>query len=674
MSIGWYMRRLRRMDAAEIVHRGRDEVVRRHWRRRQVCVARRDPTPVPRNAPPWRSSFLRGEATDFPPAARARLIDAANALMAGRWPVFDRERDDMAETPDWFLDPATSRRAPQHRYAFDIDCRSADETGNIKYVWETSRHHHLTVLAAAYFLSGDERYACMAGRHLSSWWEANPFLSGVHWTSGIELGVRLVAWVWTRRLLDGWVGSRELFEANPVFLQQLRHHQEYLSRLSSHGSSANNHLLAEAAGQFAASCAFPYFEETAAWRDQAAVTLARELDRQTFECGINRELATDYHGFVLELGLAAALEGERAGHSLGKEAWEVLRRMMDALAAMLDVRLRPPRQGDSDDGVGLLLDTPAFDRWSSLLATGEALFGAAVWWPRFPRTDLRSVFLSRLAQPPPLDGGRPSRRPVLFADAGMVILRDRADSPDEIWCRCDHGPHGYLAIAAHAHADALSIELRYGGIDILADPGTYLYHGASRWRRYFCSTLGHNTLELDATDQSVSGGDFLWMRHARAELLDLRGTEEANACAEWHASHDGYSRLDAAARHQRKVRIDRKARKVVVEDRIAGHGQWPCRLALHLGPAVRCSLSDGIADLRWAADSRNGAALLVLPPALSWSAVSGRLDPPLGWYSPRFGEKVPTTTLVGMGVADANSSLVTELWFGRNAEHGGAEC
>ena len=90
--------------------------------------------------------------------------------------------------------------------------------------------------------------------------------------------------------------------------------------------------------------------------------------------------------------------------------------------------------------------------------------------------------------------GRPDRRPSRFADAGMTLLRTH--EPNEIWCRCDGGPHGYLSIAAHAHADALSVEVRYAGIDILADPGTYCYHGERVWRSYFRSTIAHNTAEL----------------------------------------------------------------------------------------------------------------------------------------------------------------------------------
>ena len=38
-----------------------------------------------------------------------------------------------------------------------------------------------------------DRYAQTVADQLRSWWRANPYLSGVHWTSGIELGVRLVS-------------------------------------------------------------------------------------------------------------------------------------------------------------------------------------------------------------------------------------------------------------------------------------------------------------------------------------------------------------------------------------------------------------------------------------------------------------------------------------------------
>jgi hypothetical protein len=648
------------MSPAEIRGRLADAWVKQRWRARQVRPGEPDPLPVPASIPAFASPVEPAQAAALPAEARVRLLQSADAALAGRFRFFDRERADLAPDPDWFLDPRTGRRAPDATYAFDIDCRDIQKVGTVKYVWEPSRHHQLTVLAAAWFLTSDARYADFAAAQLRSWWRCNPFLSGVHWTSGIELGVRLLSWVWVRRLLDGWPGVGALFDRNPEFLRQLHHHQDYLAHLSSHGSSANNHLIAEAAGQFAACCAFPYFAETPRWRDQAARTLLREAQLQTSNCGLNRELASSYHVFVLELLLAAAVEGEAANWPLGSAFWQRICAMTDALAAIVDVRGRPPRQGDGDDGRGLLLDHPDADPCASLLATGAALFGACDWWPNRGAIDLRTLLWRRLAGAPRSGGCRPEALPHRFADAGMVLLRAAPHRDDEIWCRCDHGPHGFLSIAAHAHADALSIELRCGGVEVLVDPGTYTYQGEAVWRSYFRSTLGHNCLELGGQDQSVSGGPFMWLSAAAATELATSGVD-GGPKAVWRAAHDGYRRLSPGARHERTVTLERATRRLVVEDVIESTGRHPCRLAFHLGPEVECRLEGHVAELGWQTRAGRWRAVMHLPAGLEWSAVRGRTEPPLGWYSPCFGARVPTVALVGQGVIAGGQRLITDL-------------
>ena len=189
----------------------------------------------------------------------------------------------------------------------------------------------------------------MAGQ-LRSWYRENPFLSGVHWTSGIEVGIRLISLAWIRRLLDGWPGVAGLFEDDGLAVQQIRWHQQYLDGFRSRGSSANNHVIAEAAGQLVASCAFPWFPESERWRRKSARLLERELMRNTFPSGIGRELASDYQSFVAELGLLAAVEAEAASRPLSTAVWQRLCAMTDSAAALVDERMRAPRQGDGDDG------------------------------------------------------------------------------------------------------------------------------------------------------------------------------------------------------------------------------------------------------------------------------------------------------------------------------------
>jgi hypothetical protein len=637
------------MGPAELAHRLRDAGVKLAWRRR----AGRNTRPPAGVA--WACRLPPASALRLPPEVAAEIVVAGERLLRGEYEVFGRPAPARPGERDWFRDPLTGCRAPDADYAFAIDAADLARTGDSKHLMEPARLHQVTQLAAAWYVSQRPEFAEAAAAELRSFWTANPFLCGVHWTSGIEVGLRLVAMAWARRLLETWPGVADLFDNSPLATAQIEGHLRYVATLWSEGSSANNHLIAELLGLFVGSSAFPWFPQCRRWRAAAAARLEREAVAQTFPDGLNREQAGEYHGWMLELLSLAALEGRIAGAPFSPRYADVLRRMSDAWASVLDDAGRPPRSGDTDDGYVLLLG-PAdrARRPASLLAFTGALVGAAPFWPE-PRIDLRSALASALAgtvEPRPA----PRRRQDVFPDAGLVLLRDPEPRADAIWCRLDHGPHGYLSIMAHAHADALSLELRHGGLDILADPGTYCYRADEAGRRYFRSTLAHNTLEIAGLDQAKQAGTFLWAGEPRARLLELTGVDGDVAC--WHAEHDGYAHLPGAPVHERRVTLDRRARLLVVEDRIRGEGEFDIRLAFHLGPAV--ALGDDGA-LRWSAAGREWRGALALSPALEWRSHRGETEPLLGWYSPRFGHKEPSTTLVGSGRIAAGTVLRTEL-------------
>ena len=381
-KLGWYARRLGRMSPAEIAWHAREQVIRQAWVYRQVRPGEIASAALPKAATDRRfTAVLPADAAERVPGhARDKIITDADRLLKGEWEILGVVRTDM-EQPDWFHDPVTGRRSAPDTYAFQINQRSEEQTGNVKQVWELSRLQHLTLLATAWFLTHEEGYAQRVADQLRSWWLENPFLSGVNWTSGIEIGIRLINFVWIRRLLDGWAGAADLFEHSDLALRQIYWHQQYLATFESHGSSANNHVIAEAAGQLAASCAFPWFTESGRWRASSGLLLDRELAHNTFSSGINRELASDYHGFVAELGFFAAVEADATGTPVSADTRRLLCAMADSMAALVDERVQPPRQGDSDEGRGLLLDAPAPNRWPSLLALADALVGRQDWWP-----------------------------------------------------------------------------------------------------------------------------------------------------------------------------------------------------------------------------------------------------------------------------------------------------
>lgn len=652
MRARWYWNRLRRMSLAEVAGRIRTAVRQSIW-----ASARRRPVNVRVDSGRKACVFLKPSA-DLASAARQRVIATADRLLAGEWPVFNVERHGVPDEPNWFLDPLSGIEAPRRGYAFRLPVRDVRRVGNLKHVWEPSRHQVTTLLAVAWWLTGKSAYAERVAAHLNSWWRENPFLEGIHWTSGIEVGIRLISWTWIRALLADWDGCEKLFDANPDFALQVYQHQRYLVALRSCGSSANNHLIAELAGLACSSAAFPWFEQSENWRRWSYQQLTEEAAKQTHCDGFNREQASDYHLFVLEMLLATSLATRMAGKPVGAELDGVLQRMGDALAASVDSTGRPARFGDGDDGRGLLVDAPDMEPSRALLGAIRSLFGAASWWPEMGRDG--SVLAELTAQ----IGGdvvedRAAPFTPVFAGSGQVIMRCGYGS-DEVWVRCDHGTLGFLSIAAHGHADALSVELRCGGVDVLADPGTFCYHDEPEWRRYFKGTLGHNTLAVDGLDQVEYGGPFLWL-DGLTPKLDSCSVGTGAALQEWQAHHDGYGRLADPVTHHRRIVFDTNARQLVIEDWIDASQPHDVTLSFHLGPAIVATLDQTKASLQWTESEQMRLAEISLPSGLRWSLHRGETNPPLGWYSRGFGHREPAVTLVGRGAAVPGQHLLSRF-------------
>jgi len=237
---GWYLRRLKRMSGAEVVHRLARGVRTVSSQFASTALPERDPL-----------------ATDFrflPPAIALSpdaLIAAADRVLAGRYSLFDLEDCELGEPPQWNRDPLTHRVAGARR-ASAIDYRNEREVGNIKYLWEANRHLHLATLAQAHVLSGDSRYAIGIQQQIDSWITQCPVGRGPNWVSALELGIRLINWSITWQLLGG---SRAKLFSTPEgaafrerWLRSVYEQSRMVVGNLSRFSSANNHLIGEAAG------------------------------------------------------------------------------------------------------------------------------------------------------------------------------------------------------------------------------------------------------------------------------------------------------------------------------------------------------------------------------------------------------------------------------------------
>jgi len=655
-QLGWYVNRLRCMTPAEILFRTTQALAVRAecW---GLHGSEHCPTAdVAAVAHPW---------LHVPPSVDAQLyVEAADRIVAGRIDVFALQDVDLGSPPRWNRDPKTGIEAPL-RFGLLLDYRDARVVGNIKYLWEVNRHLHLVTLAQAYALTGDPQYLAVIRAHLESWFVACPYRVGPNWSSALEAALRLINWSAVWQLLGGAhariFADTEGAEFRRRWVESIYQHARFIRAHFSLYSSANNHLIGEAAGLFIAALTWPMWSDSRRWRGEAAAILERETLLQNAPDGVNREQAVSYQQFELDLLLLPLLAGRANGHDFSAAYVARIEKMIEFLASIMDGRGHVPMFGDSDDGVVLKLAPQRdFCGYRSLLATGALLFRRWDFKAKAGALDDKTRWL---LGPGATEAYRqlehvwvrlPPKR--AFPVGGYYILGCDFETDAEIRLVVDAGPLGYQTIAAHGHADALAFTLSLGGREFLIDPGTYAYHTEPGWRRYFRGTAAHNTVCVDGCDQSQSGGSFMWLQKTDAECSVCRIGPERDVFEGWH---DGYRRLRDPVLHSRQIVLDKQARRIVVEDTLQMSRPHDIEIFFHCSELCRVDrIFDGYTIARG-----NRTLILKLPPlAGAHTAIYlGSEAPMLGWVARRFDEKRPAPTIAWRARLAKNTVLRSEL-------------
>jgi hypothetical protein len=657
-SLGWMFNRLRLMGPGEVAWRSRKALLGRLERARAALAPTATPAPQER----WGKTWVDG--TDSVGAFDARVYRAAaDRVLAGRYDLFALKDLELGFPPRWNRDPKTGVEAPLV-FGKTLDYRDERVAGDIKYLWEINRHYELVTLAQAWHLCGEDAYAFACRTMLDSWFRECPYPLGANWASALEHAVRLVNWsvAWDllgaadSALFDGAEGTA----FRNRWLGAIYRHCDFIAHHLSRYSSANNHLFGEYMGMLVASLTWPCWSQSAGWRDMARRGLETEALKQNGEDGVNLEQAIWYQHEVADMMLLCGLCARRNELEFSRAYWSRLEAMLDYIAMTMDVAGNVPMIGDSDDAVMVRFDpAPGFNVYRSLLATGAILFRRSDFKLKAVAMDDKSRWLTGASGAAVFDAmqagrGKPGRR--TFPHGGYYVLGSDLDTTEEVRIVADAGPLGYLSIAAHGHADALSFTLSAGGRELLVDPGTCAYHTQPVWRAYFRGTAAHNTVRVDGVDQSEPGGNFMWLRkaHAMCELWDT--DEEADRFA---ARHEGYGRLSDPVVHKRKLLYLKRKRLLVVEDILECRGQheveswWhfaeDCQLQVHEQGTV--DVTCGHVRLRM--ERRDGVAVPEL--------FLGAEQPPAGWISRRFDRRDPSPSLVWKEHIAGNYSCITTI-------------
>jgi hypothetical protein len=548
-------------------------------------------------------------------------------------------------TIDWHRDPFSGKSAPRS-FSFDINHRNEKLVGNIKAIWEKNRHHHLTVMASAYAISRDERFAHEVITQLHDWIDKNPIWDGVNWSHPLEHGIRLISWVWVEKLLVGSIHYDKLFNKDSIFWRNLYHHMWFIRSNYSIGTSANNHLIGEMAGLYVAARHWPLFVESEEWAIFAREQLEKEAIKQTFTSGINKEMAFSYQIFVIEFLLCSWKAAVEAGDKFSNEFISRLRRMIEVVTEMTDFGGNLPNYGDGDEGMAIQLQglSEPRDKWIQYV-------GAQKFNCKYSKHSTLSIasclFLSQdISDITQHEEFKPST--LVFDDAHLIVLSHNRDTNDEVFCLFDAGRHGYLNIAAHAHADALHFTLSIAGIPFIVDTGTFAYHTDQFWRKYFRGTSAHNTITIDSADQSEQLGAFLWGRKAQTKLVQFN-LDERRVTAE----HDGYMHLGIT--HRRHITLNPNS-LILVDQLIGDISGHKVRLFLHFHPDCDVKM-DGSELVVF----NKGIVMRIPTPTNTDITLTKAAD--MGWYSERFNKKIPTYTVIYEMTKTDKNEIITRINF-----------
>lgn len=665
----WYYRRLKAMSADEIA-----------WRVRSSLRDRTDRLFVSRRQQ-WRepSVFLNGHGRSDEPGFRvcemaveeiaartgngpvergryASLLAKAEKILGHRLSFFDLTDVHLGDPIVWNRDHKRGQDTPMV-FCPALDYRDVDAAGDCKFVWEPNRHHQLVVLGRAYRASGDIRFAEAIAEQLDSWLQQNPYGVGMNWRSGLELGIRLINWVWA---LDLIAESQAIGpELHQRLMDSISRHIWEIDRKYSRGSSANNHLIGEAAGVFVATSYFRNLKHAATWRQRSGEILNREIVNQTYPDGGTQEQAIGYHLFVVQFFVAAGLASRATGQEFPQPYWSRLEKMFEFLAVLSEGGENLPQFGDGDDGYVLDLGSHARSvrEW---LAVGAALFGRADFKAQAGECSEPVEWLlgkSGCERFEAID--EPRDRTICssaFSDTGYYLLQHgKMHSPGRISVVFDCGPLGMGALAAHGHADALSFTLRAFGVDVLVDPGTYDYFSYPAWRQYFRSTRAHNTVVVDGRDQSEMLGLFLWGRRAEARCLRWEPTETGGKMA---GEHDGYASLPDPVTHRRTLELDGPGRTLHICDEIVAKARHVVEVYFHF--AEHCVVKPAGPN-RYVVDAGLGTVEIELDSRLAVESFCGSEYPICGWVSRGYHHKQSAPTLIGRCTCEGNTALACRI-------------
>jgi len=317
------------------------------------------------------------------------------------------------------------------------------------------------------------------------------------------------------------------------------------------------------------------------------------MKKQIYDDGVDFEASICYHRLVLELFFFSAVyiiknasdfkrtDYIQSGKKIfGEEFIDRLYKMFNFVLYTLKPDGKMPQIGDNDNGRFFIFSKREILDMRYLLTFGAIFFKKpkfkikefgfckeALWifgeegykvWKNLDENSYKNI---------------DSRS---FDDSGIYIMRK---NKQYLLASC--GPNGQNGNGGHAHNDKLSFVLCVNGVDVLVDPGTYVYTPLPEKRNQFRSTYFHNTVAVDNKEQNRFRKNNLFSleNDAKTEIINWKTTNEYDLL---EAKHLGYRRLINPIIHKRQIVFNKLDSFWLVRDIIKGEGKHKFELHFNL--------------------------------------------------------------------------------------------
>lgn len=536
----------------------------------------------------------------------------------------------------------------------DIDWRDVETMNgfkDIRFIWEFNRHQHLVTLAKAYFLTQDTRYAGEVKGQILSWIAQNTPYAGVNWISPLEAALRLISWCWVYKFIElsGFLTE----EDKAQFLKSVYMQAEFIRENPSRYSSANNHVIGEACGLVITGLTFPEFRDAGKWLNRGKEILFREIMQQAYPDGVAKEQAFGYQGFIMELFLVTAALLVKNDTEIPQDVFDRFFGMCEFIMNVMDRDGEVPNVGDSDNARAVVLSEES-KVFESILSSASILSRRGDFKIKGGGFKEGQYWLFGMAGFEIYDSIkdiRPRLDSRLFREGGYAVFRNPPSNGNDKTLMMDCGRLGYLSIAAHGHADLMSVTLSANGLKLLIDPGTYLYNSGNAWRQYFRGTSAHNTITVNNENQSVMTGPFMW------------GKRPVPRIERWETSEDrdyiDVSYTNCKVKHRRVVSFDKKKEVWLIKDFVNAKGRNTVQQYFHLAPGCRILRRDGnIFEIQ----NKDVFLYMAIDKDFSVEIKEGEEYPIMGWSSGVFGVKKKSPTLVNTATIEDSGKFDTLLY------------